>query len=154
MGGHRGTTGQPKGACISHANVRSAVLYQGKELGFNRDSRVFDFAPYSFDVAWSNFLHTLCAGGCLCVASEDDMLTDLSAAINKMGATLINITPTVLRTIHVVPHSLQSILLSGEMPYRENVTQWAGRVRLCKSLGFKLPKSRQWEITAVADSLD
>ncbi|TLD11150.1 hypothetical protein PgNI_05487 [Pyricularia grisea] len=130
-----GTTGQPKGACISHANVRSAVLYQGKELGFNRDSRVFDFAPYSFDVAWSNFLHTLCAGGCLCVASEDDMLTDLSAAINKMGATLINITPTVLRTIHVVPHSLQSILLSGEMPYRENVTQWAGRVRLLNTYG-------------------
>lgn len=85
-------------------------------------------------MAWSNFLHTLCAGGCLCVASEDDMLADLSAAISAMGATLINITPTVLRTMRVVPPSLQSVLLSGETPYRENVTQWAGRVRLGKSL--------------------
>ncbi|KAI6543835.1 NRPS [Pyricularia oryzae] len=130
-----GTTGQPKGACISHANVRSAVHYQGRDLGFSRESRVFDFAPYSFDVAWSNFLHTLCAGGCLCVASEDDMLADLSAAISAMGATLINITPTVLRTIRVVPPSLQSGLLSGEMPYRDNVTQWAGRVRLVNTYG-------------------
>ncbi|KAK7976909.1 hypothetical protein PG989_015372 [Apiospora arundinis] len=130
-----GTTGQPKGACISHANVRSAVHYQGKGLGFNQDSRVFDFAPYSFDVAWSNFLHTLCAGGCLCIASEDEMLTDLSAAITAFEATLINITPTVLRTVHQVPPSLKSILLSGEMPYRENVTQWAGKVRLLNTYG-------------------
>ncbi|KAK7991221.1 Nonribosomal peptide synthetase 13 [Apiospora saccharicola] len=130
-----GTTGQPKGACISHANVRSAVQYQGKELGFSHDSRVFDFAPYSFDVAWSNFLHTLCAGGCLCVASEDDMLTDLSAAITAFGATLINITPTVLRTVYPIPPSLQSVLLSGEMPYRENVTRWAGKVRLLNTYG-------------------
>lgn len=83
-------------------------------------------------MAWSNFLHTLCAGGCLCVASEDDMLTDLSAAITAFKATLINITPTVLRTVHSVPPSLKSVLLSGEMPYRENVTKWAGKVRLCK----------------------
>ncbi|KAK8115446.1 hypothetical protein PG984_011948 [Apiospora sp. TS-2023a] len=130
-----GTTGQPKGACISHANVRSAVHYQGKELGFLQESRVFDFAPYSFDVAWSNFLHTLCAGGCLCVASEDDMLTDLSGAITAFGATLINITPTVLRTVYPIPPSLQSVLLSGEMPYRENVTRWAGKVRLLNTYG-------------------
>ncbi|KAK8085892.1 hypothetical protein PG997_007163 [Apiospora hydei] len=130
-----GTTGQPKGACISHANVRSAVHYQGKALGFTKDSRVFDFAPYSFDVAWSNFLNTLCAGGCLCIASEDDMLTDLSAAITKFQATLINITPTVLRTVCPIPPSLKSVLLSGEMPYRENVTQWAGQVRLLNTYG-------------------
>lgn len=132
---YRGTTGQPKGACISHSNVRSAVHYQGKKLGFHRRARVFDFAPYSFDVAWSNFLHTLCAGGCLCIASEPDMVNDLSSAITAFKATLINITPTVLRTINPIPPTIETVLLSGEMPYRENVTEWAGRVRLLNTYG-------------------
>ncbi|EHK21622.1 uncharacterized protein TRIVIDRAFT_52861 [Trichoderma virens Gv29-8] len=130
-----GTTGQPKGACISHSNVRSAVHYQGKKLGFHRRARVFDFAPYSFDVAWSNFLHTLCAGGCLCIALEADMVNDLSSAITAFKATLINITPTVLRTISPIPPTIETVLLSGEMPYRQNVTEWAGRVRLLNTYG-------------------
>ncbi|OQE37215.1 hypothetical protein PENCOP_c010G01994 [Penicillium coprophilum] len=139
-----GTTGEPKGACISHSNVRSAVHHQGKALGFHQESRVFDFAPYSFDVAWSNVLHTLCAGGCLCVANEQDMVNNLSAAITAFTASLINVTPTVLRTISPVPPSLQTVLLSGEMPYRENVTQWAGRVRLLNTYG---PTECTWKCT-------
>lgn len=96
---------------------------------------MFDFAPYSFDVAWSNFLHTLCAGGCLCIASEPDMVNDLSSAITAFKATLINITPTVLRTISPIPPTIETVLLSGEMPYRQNVTEWAGRVRLLNTYG-------------------
>lgn len=97
---------------------------------------MFDFAPYSFDVAWSNFLHTLCAGGCLCIAREEDMLNDPSAAIAAFKATLINVTPTVLQTISPTEtRTLETVLLSGEMPYRENITQWAGRVRLLNTYG-------------------
>ena len=130
-----GTTGQPKGACMSHANVRSAVRYQSELLGFCRDSRVLDFAPYSFDVAWSNFFHTLCTGGCLCIAPEQDMLENLSLAVISVGVTLINITPTILRTVSPIPTCLQTVLLSGEMPYRENITQWADHVRLLNTYG-------------------
>ncbi|KXS97155.1 hypothetical protein AC578_3058 [Pseudocercospora eumusae] len=130
-----GTTGLPKGACMSHANVRSAVLYQGSSLGFNNDSRVLDFAPYSFDVAWSNFLHTICSGGCLCVATEQDMLQDLNSVIASYRCTLINITPTVLRTLDPGPSTLQTILLSGEPPYQDNILQWANRVRLVNTYG-------------------
>ncbi|KAL8950907.1 MAG: hypothetical protein Q9222_003085 [Ikaeria aurantiellina] len=130
-----GTTGTPKGACISHANVRSAVHHQGQKLGFTTQSRVFDFAPYSFDVAWSNFLHTLGAGGCICIAEHDDMVNDLSAAISAFSATMINVTPTVLRTIHPIPKTLDTVLLSGEMPFRENMVQWASRVRLLNTYG-------------------
>ncbi|KAF7185257.1 Nonribosomal peptide synthetase imqB [Pseudocercospora fuligena] len=130
-----GTTGSPKGACMSHANVRSAVSYQGSSLGFNDDSRVLDFVPYSFDVAWSNFLHTICSGGCLCIATEQEMLQDLATVIASYRCTLINITPTVLRTLDPGPSTLQTILLSGEPPYQENILQWASRVRLVNTYG-------------------
>ncbi|KAL8670383.1 MAG: hypothetical protein Q9168_005078, partial [Polycauliona sp. 1 TL-2023] len=130
-----GTTGTPKGACISHANVRSAVHHQGQKLGFTAQSRVLDFAPYSFDVAWSNLLHTVSAGGCICIAREEDMVNDLSTAISDFEATLVNVTPTILRTIHPIPKSLVTVLLSGEMPLRENIVQWADRVRLLNTYG-------------------
>ncbi|KAF2207099.1 hypothetical protein CERZMDRAFT_102796 [Cercospora zeae-maydis SCOH1-5] len=130
-----GTTGQPKGACMSHTNVRSAVHYQGKSLGFHHESRVLDFAPYSFDVAWSNFLHTVCAGGCICIAREEEMLEDLAKVISSYRCTLLNITPTVLRTVHSDSTTLETILLSGEPPYPENVSQWAHRVRLLNTYG-------------------
>lgn len=130
-----GTTGTPKGACVSHANVRSAIYHQGQKFGFTNQSRVFDFVPYSFDVAWSNFLHTLGAGGCICVAQQEDMLNDLSSAITTFGATLINVTPTILRTIHPIPKSLDTVLLSGEMPFRENIVHWSDHVRLLNTYG-------------------
>lgn len=130
-----GTTGTPKGACVSHANVRSAIYHQGPKLGFTNQSRVFDFVPYSFDVAWSNFLHTLGAGGCICIAQQEDMLNDLSSAITAFKATLINVTPTILRTIHPIPKSLDTVLLSGEMPFRENIAQWSDHVRLLNTYG-------------------
>ena len=130
-----GTTGIPKGACVSHANVRSAIHHQGQKFGFTNQSRVFDFVPYSFDVAWSNFLHTLGAGGCICIAQQEDMLNNLSSAISAFKATLINVTPTILRTINPIPKSLDTVLLSGEMPFRENITQWSDHVRLLNTYG-------------------
>lgn len=137
-----GTTGQPKGACISHGNVRSAIYYQGKALGFHAQSRVWDFAPYSFDVAWSNVLHSLCAGACLCVPNEQDMLDSPSTSIAAFGATLINVTPTMLRTITSIPPTLQTVLLSGEMPYRDNAKLWADRVTLINTYG---PSECTWK---------
>ncbi|PPJ60555.1 hypothetical protein CBER1_10837 [Cercospora berteroae] len=130
-----GTTGQPKGACMSHINIRSAVHYQGQALGFIHTSRVLDFAPYSFDVAWSNFLHTICAGGCLCIAKEEDMVENLALALSSFRCTLINLTPTVLRTVHSNSTTLETVLLSGEPPYPENISQWAHRVRLLNTYG-------------------
>ncbi|PNP47772.1 hypothetical protein THARTR1_10457 [Trichoderma harzianum] len=63
------------------------------------------------------------------------MVNDLSSAITAFKATLINITPTVLRTISPIPPTIETVLLSGEMPYRQNVTEWAGRVRLLNTYG-------------------
>ncbi|PHH81490.1 hypothetical protein CDD83_3561 [Cordyceps sp. RAO-2017] len=62
-----GCSGTPKGAVITHRNFSSAVVYQQRALGFSSRSRVFDHASYASHLAWSNLLHTLTCGGCLCI---------------------------------------------------------------------------------------
>ncbi|KAK6723950.1 hypothetical protein SNK04_002794 [Fusarium graminearum] len=131
-----GSTGKPKGAVINHGNVFAAVKFQGRSLGFTKSSRVFDLAPYCFDVAWSNVLHTLCAGGCLCVPSGINAMTGISASINNLEANLVNITPSLLRILdpNDVP-SLQTVLLSGEPPDHATCLRWIPRARLVNTYG-------------------
>lgn len=130
-----GSTGTPKGACISHANVCTASHYQGFRLGFRTTSRVLDFAPYSFDVAWSNVLHTLCAGGCLCVASMEEMMDGIDETLSKFHVNLINITPSALRALTPDQSPLESILLSGERPNSNVVSQWIDKVCIKNTYG-------------------
>lgn len=130
-----GSTGKPKGAPMSHANVCAAVHYQGRKLGFNHEARVLDFAPYCFDVAWSNFFHAFCSGGCLCIPSADGMVNDLALWIDRYEVTLMNVTPTILRTLDRQPTSLTDVLLSGEPADQALLSRWADKVRLKNTYG-------------------
>ncbi|KAK4610422.1 Nonribosomal peptide synthetase dtxS1 [Fulvia fulva] len=130
-----GSTGTPKGASISHTNVCSAVHYQGAKLGFSRQSKVLDLAPYSFDVAWSNMLHTFCAGGTLCIPSTNEMYSNLAPCIDAYEVNLMNITPTMLRTLDRQSVGLTDVLLSGEAADVQLLTRWASRVRLKNTYG-------------------
>ncbi|KAL6909307.1 non-ribosomal peptide synthetase [Trichoderma evansii] len=110
-----GSTGIPKGVKISHQNFSSAVKHQQAELGFNSSSQVLDFASYAFDMAWSNFIFTLCTGGCLCVGSQSEMRDDLAGCLQRYHITFIQLTPSLARTIDAVMLSrLDVLLLAGE----------------------------------------
>ncbi|EWC46357.1 hypothetical protein DRE_04300 [Drechslerella stenobrocha 248] len=130
-----GSTGTPKGAVISHSNFCSAALHIGEYLGFGPRARVFDFAPYSFDLTWSNSLHTLCGGGCLCIPSAADCQIDLGGAINRFDANLINITPSAIRLIEPGRTSLRTVILGGEPPAPDIVAVWSRQVRLLNTYG-------------------
>ncbi|KAH8889973.1 putative nonribosomal peptide synthase [Thozetella sp. PMI_491] len=120
-----GSTGLPKGAIITHQNFCSAIEYHQEPLGFDPSSRVFDFTSYAFDVAWSNILHTLTAGACLCIPSEEDRVTDVAGTISRLGVNFIHITPTVSRMLD--PRALSSvkrILFIGEALRKDDVTRW------------------------------
>ncbi|KAG6052828.1 Glycopeptide NRPS [Claviceps sp. LM77 group G4] len=120
-----GSTGQPKGVVITHSNFSSAIIHQKSSLVMQQSNRVFDFASYAFDAAWANILHTLAAGACLCIPSEEDRRSDVSGAIQKLRANYADLTPTVARIIHPedVP-SLQKVKLVGERLTKSVVDQW------------------------------
>jgi amino acid adenylation domain-containing protein len=132
-----GSTGTPKGVIITHSNFSSAVKHQGTFLGYNTQTRVYDFASYSFDIALSNLLHCLAAGGCLCIPSDAERKhSQLAESMERMQVNLIDLTPSVARTLDptAVP-SLKTLVLGGEAALRSDILRWAPYVRVLNGIG-------------------
>ncbi|KAF7198574.1 Nonribosomal peptide synthase atnA [Pseudocercospora fuligena] len=122
-----GSTGSPKGSVITHENFSSASKHQRKLLRLDKDCRVLDYVSYAFDVAWSNILHTLIAGGCLCIPDSTTRRDDIHAAIQDMAVSYVHLTPSVGRTIipSRVP-SLRILAYIGEPLGADEVSRWRG----------------------------
>ncbi|PHH91429.1 hypothetical protein CDD83_523 [Cordyceps sp. RAO-2017] len=117
-----GSTGQPKGIVLAHASFCTARQHQVDLLGFDSDSRVFDFASYGFDVAVHNAMTTLSVGGCLCIPSEDERSGRLNQALRETQATIVGLTPSVARLLQpdALP-DLRTLILLGEPASRADV---------------------------------
>lgn len=131
-----GSTGKPKGAMITHSCFASSIRHQQRALGFRTGQRVYDFASYAFDAAWSNILHSLTSGSTLCIPSEHQRKNLLLESIRDSRATLLNVTPTVLR--HLDPQDLpdlEQILLGGEAWAEEDFVSWIDCNKLINTYG-------------------
>ena len=131
-----GSTGVPKGAVITHGNFSSAFVHQAHPLGFRNNSRVFDFVSYAFDVVWSNVLHTLFVGGCICIPNEQDRRNNVTKAMCDLEVNFADFTPTVARLLNPseVPQ-LQTLLLSGEAVKSADAKQWRSVATLINTYG-------------------
>lgn len=120
-----GSTGKPKGAIITHANFSSAISYHTKALGFSARSRVYDFVSYAFDVAWSNLLHSLAVGACLCIPSQEGRQENISKSMRDLRINYADLTPSITRLFEAsdVP-ALQHISFSGEEVLDNDFHRW------------------------------
>ncbi|USW57274.1 Putative AMP-dependent synthetase/ligase, Condensation domain, phosphopantetheine binding ACP [Septoria linicola] len=112
-----GSTGVPKGCCISHANLATAIQLQYRaHLEYSPRSRCLDFASYAFDACWATNIGVLCAGGVVCVPSEDQRKNDIVGFMRGARVTNATFTPTLAETINdqALLRSLNYIELGGE----------------------------------------
>lgn len=131
-----GSTGHPKGAIVPHRSFSSALHHQLAPLNFTPNTRLYDFASYSFDVSIHNMLATLSAGGCLCVPSDMDRKTRLAESMEEMQANYIDLTASVSRLLdpREVP-TLGTLTFGGEPVSQDDTERWWGKVRLINSCG-------------------
>ncbi|KAE9364111.1 hypothetical protein N431DRAFT_423237 [Stipitochalara longipes BDJ] len=120
-----GSTGQPKGVIIEHKALSTGCYHHGLVIGLSSKSRVLQFSAYTFDVCIFEIFSTLIFGGCVCIPSEDDRLTDLEGVINRMAINTSVLTPGVARIIEPrrVP-SLRSLVLTGEASPATEIARW------------------------------
>lgn len=131
-----GSTGTPKGVRISHANFASALHHQRGRIGYDKDSRVYDFASYSFDIAWSNILHTLAYGGCICIPSSQEREDDLVGSMQRLKANAANLTDSVLGLLK--PSSLpllKTVISAGEASKPVTLEEWSSAVSVYQIYG-------------------
>ncbi|PYI08337.1 peptide synthetase [Aspergillus sclerotiicarbonarius CBS 121057] len=131
-----GSTGKPKGAIIEHRGLCSMQHYEGPHVQMGRDTRTLQFASHVFDVANSEVFTTLMRGGCVCVPSETERLSDLAGAVNKYRVNWSFHVPTTAETLdpEQMP-GLKHLALGGEAISQGLCDRWASRVTLLNSYG-------------------
>jgi len=75
-----GSSGKPKGVRVSHANVLNLARWVAEEFSLSAQSRVLQYSTTSFDASVLDIFPTLLAGGCLCIPTEDQRLSDIELA--------------------------------------------------------------------------
>ncbi|KAI1961398.1 hypothetical protein LOZ58_003252 [Ophidiomyces ophidiicola] len=132
-----GTTGEPKGILIDHGSLATSVLLgHGRSYRYGRETRALQFASFTFDACLQEIVTTLSHGGCVCIPSEDERLSNPSDCINQMQVNLALLTPTVARLIKPedVP-GLKTLILCGEPMNRQDVDVWAPALDLYNGYG-------------------
>ncbi|WP_392535131.1 amino acid adenylation domain-containing protein [Nostoc sp. C117] len=126
-----GSTGKPKGVMVEHKGLCNLAQAQIQTFGLTSDSRVLQFASFSFDASISEILMALGSGATLYVGTKDSLLPGkpLIEQLQSHCITHITLPPSALA---VMPGSelpaLQTIIVAGETCSAELIRQWsAGR---------------------------
>jgi amino acid adenylation domain-containing protein len=131
-----GSTGKPKEIVLEHSSICTSARDHGKMIKLDRQSRVLQFAAYTFDISIGDIFVTLIHGGCICIPSEHDRMNDLAGAIQSMNVNHASLTTAVAS--HLYPQDLESLrvlVVAGEAMTREVVDRWAEHVSLINMYG-------------------
>ncbi|KAH6632035.1 hypothetical protein F5144DRAFT_612569 [Chaetomium tenue] len=122
-----GSTGVPKGVVLEHRALVTSLKTHVDLFAGPIAPRALQFASYTFDGSIAETFVPLISGGCVCVPSEEDRVSNLAAAMESMRVSLACLTPTVAGFLQpeTVP-SLETLLFVGEALKREVVARWVG----------------------------
>ncbi|MFE2376843.1 amino acid adenylation domain-containing protein, partial [Streptomyces sp. NPDC059398] len=133
-----GSTGQPKGVTVTHSGVEAMVRTQVERLGLGPGSRVLQMASVSFDAAFWEFCMALLTGGCLELATPEELAPGppLARLLAERGVTHLTLPPAALAVMPAdgVPRDV-TLVLAGEACTPALVRQWAADRRVVNAYG-------------------
>ncbi|OKL62742.1 hypothetical protein UA08_01138 [Talaromyces atroroseus] len=131
-----GSTGKHKGCIHDHRSLATCVTLANR-LSLREDSRVLQFASFSFIRSVLEIFCTLSAGATLCIPSDHDRMNALGDAINTLKVTFAMPTPSMVSTLNPasVP-TLQTLFLGGETCEKDLLEAWLGKTHVVQGLGM------------------
>lgn len=135
-----GTTGTPKGCEITHENaVQAMMAFQDLFSGhWDTESRWLQFAALHFDVSVLEQYWSWSVGITVVAAPKDVILDDLTGAINQLGITHIDLTPSLARLTHPddVPSLCKGVFITGgESLKQEILDAWGPKAVIYNAYG-------------------
>ena len=131
-----GSTGTPKGILIENRSVSTMVMNNSSKLGISQDSRVLQFASYTFDASVMEIVIPLVHGGCIHVPSQHERLNDLAGYMQRNAINWTFLTPTVAALLQPkdLP-TLKTIHLGAEAPRQDVFDAWCDSVAIYNLYG-------------------
>ncbi|MBC1300096.1 amino acid adenylation domain-containing protein, partial [Nostoc sp. UCD122] len=123
-----GSTGRPKGVMVEHKGLCNLAQAQIQTFDLTSDSRVLQFASFSFDASISEILMALGAGAALYLGTKDSLFPGipLIERLRDYSITHITLPPSALAVMpfEELP-ALQTIIVAGEASSAELIKQWS-----------------------------
>ncbi|WP_287658358.1 MULTISPECIES: amino acid adenylation domain-containing protein, partial [unclassified Microcystis] len=123
-----GSTGKPKGVMVEHKGLVNLALAQIQSFAVNHNSRVLQFASFSFDACISEILMTFGSGATLYLAQKDALLPGqpLIKNLQEYEITHVTLPPSALAVLpkESLP-TLQTLIVAGEACPLDLVKQWS-----------------------------
>ena len=127
-----GTTGTPKGCELSHENAVQAMYAFTYLFGdkTTENSKWLQFASFHFDVSVLEQFFAWMHGFCLTSAPRDLIFEDIPLAINVLGVTHLDLTPSLARllTPEMVPGLAKGMFITGGEALRQDILDTWGEV--------------------------
>ncbi|MFC3396063.1 amino acid adenylation domain-containing protein [Brenneria rubrifaciens] len=134
-----GSTGRPKGVMIEHHSLCNLAYAQIDAFRITANSRLLQFASFSFDACLSEVTTALCQGACLVLASREALLPG-DALLNTLQAQAItHVTLPPVAAGALDPNAelpdLKTLVLAGEACPPALVKRWAAGRRMINAYG-------------------
>ena len=134
-----GSTGKPKGVLCEHRGLCNLAESQIKEFAVEPESRILQFASFSFDACVSEVMMTLCQGAALYFGPPGKLLVGdtLGEVVAQYGITHATLPPAVLNGVAEETNfgTLRTLALAGEALPDALASRWARGRRLINAYG-------------------
>ncbi|HJP94904.1 MAG TPA: amino acid adenylation domain-containing protein [Pyrinomonadaceae bacterium] len=133
-----GSTGQPKGVVVPHGGVCNMVAAQTRAFAVQPESRVLQFASFSFDASVSEIFMALTVGATLYLADRTLLAApeSLTQLLNEQKITTVTLPPTVLALLDPNDFpTLKTLITAGEACSAAVATAWSKGRRFFNAYG-------------------
>jgi amino acid adenylation domain-containing protein len=122
-----GSTGIPKGALNGHRGLRNLTAAHIEAFELTPQSRVLQFASWSFDAMVSELVMSLGSGACMCLCPAEEIIPGLPLVevVNELQITHVTLPPAALQYMEPddMP-SLTHIITAGDFCPPEQIRRW------------------------------